>query len=227
MTAAEAAERPKSETTDTRRTTRDDWIALALAILVEEGVEHVKVMNLAQRLNVSRSSFYWFFKSRNDLLDRLLHLWEHKNTAGIVARARRPSDTITEAVLSVSECWVDEEIYDPRLDFAVREWARRSSDVRRRVDEADDARVQALTGMYRRHGFGDPDAFIRARVLYFTQIGYYALELREPMDLRLSFLEAYLRGFTGVDASQTELRRFRKLAMRHAGSRKQRRLRFA
>ena len=217
MTEFATTEPADQATSDSRRTTRDDWIALALTMLVEEGVEQVKVMNLAQRLGVSRSSFYWFFKSRKDLLDRLLHLWEHKNTASIVARAQRPSETITEAVLSVSECWVDEEIYDPRLDFAVREWARRSPDVRRRVDAADDSRVQVLTDMYRRHGFQDLDAFIRARVLYFTQIGYYALELREPMDLRMSFLEAYIKSFTGEDASPTELRRFRKIAMQHAG----------
>lgn len=216
--ATEPAAMAETDNDNARRTTRDDWIALALDILVTEGVEHVKVMELAQRLDVSRSSFYWFFKSRRDLLDQLLHHWEHKNTASIVALAGRPSHTITEAVLSVFECWVDEQLYDPGLDFAVREWARRAPDVRRLVDKADETRVAALTEMYGRHDYGDPDAFIRARVLYFMQIGYYALEMQEPMDLRLSYLEAYLRSFTGTDASATELRRFRRLALKLANA---------
>lgn len=202
---------------DSRRTTREDWLDLALNVLVSEGVGAVKVLNLAQRLNVSRSSFYWFFRSRRDLLDQLLHFWEHKNTASIVERAKRPAQTITEAVLGVFECWVDETIYDPGLDFAVREWARRSPEVRKLVDEADEARVQALAEMFRRHGFDELDAFIRARVLYFMQIGYYALETREPMDLRLSYIDAYLRSFTGRDGTAKELRRFRKLALRLVG----------
>ena len=121
-------------------------------------------------------------------------------------------------MLSVFKCWVDNVLHDPGLDFAIREWARRAPDVRRLVDQADDARVAALTEMYRRHEYGDPDAFIRARVLYFMQTGYYALEMQEPLDLRLSYLEAYLRSFASKDASAKELRRFRKMAVKLANS---------
>jgi AcrR family transcriptional regulator len=191
------------------RTTREEWIALAREILVNDGVSNVKVMNLAQRLNVSRSSFYWFFKSRRDLLDQLLHHWEHTNTASIVEHAGRPSHTITEAVLGLFECWIGETKFDPRLDFAIREWARRSRELHRQVDAADTARIQAIAAMFRRHGYEEGEAFIRARVLYFMQVGYYALEVREPLDVRLSYTKAYIRSFTGKDPSVTELNRFR------------------
>ncbi len=197
------------------RTAREDWIRVALQTLVSEGVEKVRVLNLAQILGVSRSSFYWFFKSRRDLLDQLLQHWERSNTSCIVTRAERPAPTITQAVLNVFECWVNEEIYDPRLDFAVREWARRSEQVRQVVDRADELRIAALTEMYRRHGFEKVEAFVRARILYFMQIGYYALEVREPMDQRLGYLEAYLRGFTGCEPTADEIARFRSFAERH------------
>lgn len=216
MTTSDVAEIAETESESAKRTTREDWLNLAKDILVSEGVGNIKVMVLAQRLEVSRSSFYWFFKSRRDLLDQLLHYWEHKNTASIVERAKRPSHSITEAVLNVFECWVDEQLYDPGLDFAVREWARRSPKVRGLVDKADNERVMAVAGMFERHGYERTEAFIRARVLYFMQVGYYALELREPMDLRLSYLEAYIRSFTGTDASARELNRFRSLARQHS-----------
>ena len=192
-----------------RRTTRQEWIDLARDILVRDGVSSVKVMNLAQRLNVSRSSFYWFFKSRRDLLDQLLHHWQHTNTASIVEHAGRPAHTITEAVLGLFECWIGETKFDPRLDFAVREWARRSPDIHRQVDAADAARIQAIAAMFRRHGYDEGEAFIRARVMYFMQVGYYALEVREPLDVRLSYTRDYIRSFTGRDPGVTELNRFR------------------
>lgn len=204
------------ETDDTKRTGRDDWINLATQILVRDGVESVKVMNLAQRLNVSRSSFYWFFKSRQDLLDELLANWEHRNTASIVERANREAGSITTAVLGVFECWVDEALFDPGLDFAIREWARRSIDVRRLVDRADDTRISAITSMFQRHGYGDPEAFIRARVLYYMQVGYYALDVDEPMDRRLSYIDSYVKSFTGLDASADELDRFRHMVIAQA-----------
>ncbi|MCP4319352.1 MAG: TetR/AcrR family transcriptional regulator [Hyphomicrobiales bacterium] len=215
MTSSDTLNETAAAGESSGRTTREEWINLALEILISDGVGNVKVMNLAQKLNVSRSSFYWFFKSRRDLLDQLLHLWEHKNTASIVERAKRPAHSITEAVMNVFECWIDETVYDPRLDFAVREWARRSPDVRRLVDQADNERVEAISAMFRLHDYEKIDAFIRARVLYFMQVGYYALELREPMDLRLSFSEAYIRSFTGINPTAKELNRFRNTVKKH------------
>ncbi len=199
------------------RTTRSDWLRTGLEILVADGVAAIKVLSLARALGVSRSSFYWFFRDRDAFLDHLLRHWAETNTAGIVARAGRPAATITEAVLNLFECWVDPAVYDPRLDFAVREWARRSDTVRTAVEAADEARLAAISAMYRAHGYGRLDAFIRARTLYFMQIGYYALEVREPMDTRLSYVTAYLRSFTGQDPTRTELRRFRAYARRVTG----------
>ena len=105
------------------KVTREDWLNFALEAMVSEGVEAVRILSLGQRLGVSRSSFYWYFKSRQDLLDQLLDYWRNRNTRVIVERASRPADTITEAVLNVFENWVDGTLFDPRLDFAIRAWA--------------------------------------------------------------------------------------------------------
>jgi AcrR family transcriptional regulator len=193
------------------KVTRDDWLRIALATLVEDGVQQVKVLTLAQKLAVSRSSFYWYFRSRPDLLDQLLAVWRDKNTRGIVAQAERPAATIIEGVLHVFECWTDMARFDPRLDFAVREWARRDRAVRRIVHEADDERVAAIGEMFRRCGYAETEAFIRARVLYFMQIGYYALELKEPMKQRLSYVADYLTCFTGRTPEPDEVERFSRL----------------
>jgi len=64
-------------------------------VLISDGVEKVKVLTLAERLDVSRSSFYWYFKSRQELLDSLLELWEATNTAAIVRQTKAPAKTIT------------------------------------------------------------------------------------------------------------------------------------
>ena len=66
------------------RLTREDWLTAALDALISDGVENVKVLPLAERLGVSRSSFYWFFRSREHLLDLLLERWRDVNTRVIV-----------------------------------------------------------------------------------------------------------------------------------------------
>lgn len=190
------------------KVTRSDWINMALDTLISDGIGNVRVLTLGQKLGVSRSSFYWYFNSRQDLLDQLLKHWHDTNTTAIVERARRPAETIIMGVMNVFECWADERLFDPRLDFAVREWARRSADVRRMIDQADDDRLTAIRDMYRRHGYDDEDAFIRARVLYYMQIGYYVLDLKEPVEARVSHLAAYLRSFTGLEPSEADVAHF-------------------
>jgi AcrR family transcriptional regulator len=198
------------------KVTRWDWINEALATLLSDGVESVRIQPLGQKLCVSRSSFYWYFRDRQDLLDQLLEYWRNMNTKAIVERANRPSDTIVQGLLNVFECWADESVFDPRLDFAIREWARRSDDVRRVIDLADAGRVGAIRDLYIRHGYEPVDAFIRARVLYFMQIGYYVLDVKEPVETRLSYSAGYLRSFTGQEPSRDDIARFHDFARRAA-----------
>jgi AcrR family transcriptional regulator len=198
------------------KATRDDWLDLALRVLAAEGAAHVAVLDLSERLGVSRSSFYWYFKNRDDLLDALLARWESLNTRSIVARAEAPAASIGEAVCNVFRCWVNPGIFSPRLDFAIREWARRSAKVRKALDRSDGERTAAIRAMFERYGYQERDAFVRARVLYYMQIGYYALDIREPMEDRLALTPHYLEAFTGVIPGDADLASFRDYAARSA-----------
>ncbi len=195
------------------KVTRGDWLNAARDVLVGEGVADVKILTLASRLGVSRSSFYWYFGSRADLLEALLEDWEMRNTDPILHHCALPSATITQALCNFFRCFVDDTIFDPHLDFAIREWSRRDPSVRARIDVADTARLTAVTAMYAQHGYGAAEADIRARILYFMQIGYHALELREAMDLRMTRLPGFLEHFTGVPPSQAEIAAFSEYAM--------------
>ncbi|MFX0541091.1 TetR/AcrR family transcriptional regulator [Roseovarius sp. S4756] len=187
------------------KVTRDDWMTVARDLLISDGMAEVKVLTISDRLGVSRSSFYWYFKSRKDLLDALLTEWESSNTAAFVAHAEMPAATITGAVCNLFRCFVDDAIFNHRLDFAVREWARRDGHVRRVIDLGDTRRRRALTAMFERHGYAPYDADARARILYFMQVGYYALDLSESLDERLSRIEGYILGFTGQQVQPDEL----------------------
>jgi AcrR family transcriptional regulator len=196
------------------RLTRDDWIAAALDTLIERGVERVKVLPLAKKLNVTRGSFYWHFKHRSELLDTLLEFWNQKNTRGLVTQAAKGNTSITDAVLGVFEIWTNEEKFDPKLDFAIREWARRSNRVRTIVEAADTERVEALKQMFSRAGYRETEAFIRARILYYMQIGYFALSVRESLEQRVGYARDYLYGFTGVEPDKEAVETFQKRALR-------------
>ena len=190
------------------KVTRADWLNIAMDVLIGDGVERVKILTLAGRMGVSRSSFYWYFKSRQDLLDALLKHWEETNTAAMVAQADAPAETITAAVCNVFRCTANPALFNTALDFAVRDWARRSGPVRRLLDRSDARRVEALTAMFLRYGYPQAEAVTRGRGLYYMQLGYDFAQLNEDPQTRLSLVPHYLYVFTGQRPRPDEVEEF-------------------
>ena len=53
---------------------------------------------------------------------------------------------------------------------------------------------------------------IRARILYFMQIGYYALEIEETLEQRLRHTAEYFYSVTGVETDPADIEVFRSFA---------------
>ncbi len=193
------------------KVTRDDWIQVALNTLIEEGIEQTKVMILAKKLGVSRASFYWYFEGRKELLDELVNIWRNTNTRSMLEQAGKPASGIVEAIANVFSCWMDIKSFNPRLDAAIRAWAHQDKSINQLVDDEDNKRLDAIKTMFTAHGYPKKEAFIRARVLYFMQIGYYALEIQEPFETRLSYFEDYVVSFAGVKPTKKQAHEGRKI----------------
>jgi AcrR family transcriptional regulator len=195
------------------RGTPDLWLDAAYDLLVEGGVEAVKVMPLAERLRLSRTSFYWHFLDREALLAGLVARWRAKNTGNLVSRCEAPAATIAEAMLNLVDCWVDPQIFDSRLEFAMRTWALTDPAVEEAMSQADTARIAAITALFLRFGYDETEADTRARALYLTQVGYIALRSQESFDVRMGRIPAYVLTFCGVAPTTEEVTVFR---ARHA-----------
>ncbi|MDH3713412.1 MAG: TetR/AcrR family transcriptional regulator [Gammaproteobacteria bacterium] len=173
-----------------------DWINAALNLLISQGVHAVRITLLAESLGVSRGSFYWHFRGRDALLDVLIDYWRDKNTAAVVA-AMNEARVLADGILNLFAVWIHFELFDPKLDSAMRDWGRQSRKVRRAVEAADEERLSAIAALFERNGFSRKLATVRARVLYFTQVGYYAMSIEETLVERMGNLEAYYEAFTG------------------------------
>ena len=190
------------------KVTREDWIKAAIELLITKGIDHVKILNIGKKLNVARSSFYGYFQDQNDLHNALLEEWHNRNTINLITEATTPCATITEAVLRVFRCAVNPTQFDIPLDFAIRDWARKSDNIASRIIASDKDRIAALTRMFEHYGFPPMESGTRARVIYFMQTGYNDAVIKEDMKNRLMLVPDYVRIFTGKDASQEELDAF-------------------
>lgn len=190
------------------RGSREVWLAAAKQVLLNSGLDAVKIQPLASELTLSRTSFYWFFKDRAALLEALLEDWEAKNTGAFLAACDAYAETITEAVLNLIVVFQDDAIFEPRFDFAVRGWAHQSEAVMARVNDADERRLAAIREMFARFGYAPEAADVRARTVYLTQIGYISMQVEEPPSVRIPRVPGYVETYCGHRPSPSELARF-------------------
>jgi AcrR family transcriptional regulator len=172
------------------RADRETWIVGAREALVAGGIASVKVAPLAQTLGLTTGSFYWHFKDRGDLLDALLQHWASTNTEAMrEACAIKDPDKAIDALV---EMWITEDGFCSAYDSAVRDWARVSETVDQAVRKIDRERIAMIEGIFRRFGYDRPRANVRARVMYYHQVGYYAMHIIEARKLRRSLLPYYM-----------------------------------
>ena len=83
-----------------------------------------------------------------------------------------------------------------------------SAEVSGQVAIADAARIEALTGMFRRFGHAPLSADVHARTIYLTQIGYISMKSSEDLAVRMKRIPDYVEIFTGRAPKARELDRF-------------------
>jgi AcrR family transcriptional regulator len=152
---------------------KNDWLKAARIALLKGGVEAVRVEKLARSLHVTKGSFYWHFKDREELLDLLLREWEDE-MAEIIPRLGRKSarETLLTLVhILVERARLSEEGNVPS-DAAIFAWATVSPAVARRVNRSEQERIKLLM----RIG-GQPD---RIELFYLAWLGFVARGQRVP-----------------------------------------------
>ena len=152
--------------------TPETWMDAATTVLVDHGIDHVRVDVLAGQLNVTRGSFYWHFRDREDLLRRVLQAWRERATEQLTARLERAScdpraqlrDVISLPFRGRSAARA------ARIELAIRAWARRDELARQAVDEADASRIGYHVQIFTALGFEAGEARCRAFLLYSYEV---------------------------------------------------------
>ena len=117
---------------------------------------------------MTRGSFYWHFKDRDDLLRSLLETWRKATTELIIERFESyqgsPLDLFRE-LLSLPFRGRS-AARAARIELAIRAWARRDDMARRAVDDVDSRRISYIAQCLSALGFTLAEARQRAFLLY-------------------------------------------------------------
>lgn len=145
-----------------------DWITAAITLLTDKSIDSVRVDILAKELNVTRGSFYWHFKDRNDLLERMLITWRDAATAQIIQRFEKSGTTSVMLIKQLISLPFRgrSALYSASVELSIRAWARRDAMARKVVDEMDAQRLSYIGKCFVSLGYDETDAQLRAFMLY-------------------------------------------------------------
>lgn len=146
---------------------RDAWVRAASDVLAEHGVEGVRVEDLAKRLSVTKGSFYWHFKHRQDLLSGVLDLWKDGRIRDIVKQTRAEPGKERERIYHVIDVYrTARNGKGMAVELAVREWARRDPLAAAVVKEVDAKRLDCAATLFAACGLPQAEAVSRSMLLY-------------------------------------------------------------
>lgn len=186
----------QQEGTPARKLKHADWVAAARKALIDRGISGISLRALAESLGATTGAFYWQYEKLEDLLEEVRQDWAKRNTDPFTRAIEAAGPDGMRQYLAYVRALVLENDFDPRYDNAIRDWAHSSPRTADMLREIETFRIEQLRAVFEAMGFAGKAALIRARVTYFHQTGYNAMQITETLEERLSNIPYYAEVLT-------------------------------
>jgi AcrR family transcriptional regulator len=151
------------------RLSREEWLERALAILAREG-GRFSINGLVEKVGVSKGSFYWHFKGREDFVASIADYWDRTYTRSVFEHVNQLPGNAKERLFAVMKMVTRENM--ARYDLPVRAWASYEPHVAAIVRKVDKERLAFVGSLFAEMGFRGRELEMRTR----TFVCYFSLE---------------------------------------------------
>lgn len=167
-----------------RNLSRNDWVDAAWEMLGERGIDGVRVEPLARRLGVTKGSFYWHFKDREDLLESLLDRWfaDREKDARPVLEGDSETDP-AERIWALFERVIRRASRSQTV--SLRLLSHFDPAVAERIAVEDERRLEFLKDQLVALGFAEDEALARGQAYQLMMTGEFLRSGALPLDERL------------------------------------------
>jgi AcrR family transcriptional regulator len=146
---------------------RIEWIDSAIEALADEGLAGMRVEALAKRFGVTKGSFYWHFKDRQDLFSAVLQTWKEGRIRDIDKQSRAAPGKECDQLLRIIDTYsANRNRKGISIELAVRDLARRDAQASAVVEEVDTYRLESTRKLFVASGLSDIEAQSRSLLLY-------------------------------------------------------------
>ena len=148
-------------------------MAAGFAALAVGGFEALRVEPLAERLGVTKGSFYHHFADRRALHVAMLDAWERRGTTDIIDDVDAEAATPAERLRRLAHRTLRPDPAKDAIENAIRAWAATDDVAAAAMSRVDERRVEYTAGLLRAVGMSPAVARRRARLLYRILIGEF------------------------------------------------------
>ncbi len=151
---------------------RSNWIESAIDVLAREGVAGLRVEVLAKRCGVTKGSFYWHFKDRQDLLAAVLEHWREGRIRDIEKITTvSPGHERDQLHFAIEVYGASRNRKGMSIELAMRDWARHDPQAAAVVEAVDLYRLECTRKLFVAAGMSDAEAKSRSLLLYACVFG--------------------------------------------------------
>jgi AcrR family transcriptional regulator len=153
------AVRSKSEQA---RLSKEEWLARSLEVLGKKGASELTVESLAQKLGVTKGSFYWHFKNRDNFFLQLIEYWDEHFTQTVIAEISGLNVPPEKRLLELMRLVLSKRL--DRLEMPVRAWAQHNPALAPLVRSVDRHRISFVRSLFLEMEFDEDEAEMRTRI---------------------------------------------------------------
>jgi AcrR family transcriptional regulator len=156
---------------------RAAWIAGALDIVAQDGIDGLRVESLAKRLGVTKGSFYWHFKDRRDLIDAVLDDWRSGRIRDIRKQTTAAPGNEEAALRHTIEVYAAAKNRKGiSIEASIRLWARQDANGLAVVEEVDAERLECTRRLFLARNLPPAEAAARSALLYAYVFGFSMMQ---------------------------------------------------
>ena len=154
------------------RKTQKCWLDAGLQTLASVGPDGLRIMSIAEKLGVTKGSFYWHFKNLEEYQLAVLGQWELSHTQQIIDYVEHAGGEAQAKLYNLLAATVSSDF---SLSRAIRSWSLANRNVQEVQARVDQKRIEYAAKLLRAAGWSKDEAATLGRWGYCALIGYSEL----------------------------------------------------
>ena len=153
------------------RLTREKWLERSLRVVAAKGGARLRIDSLVAAMGVSKGSFYWHFRNRDDFVRQLIEYWDDHYTQNVINMLTGHEGDARQRLFALMKMVYEQNLTAMEIPF--RSWAAQEPKVATLVARVDRKRLDTVRSLFREMGFEGRELEARTRAF----VTFVSLEL--------------------------------------------------